>query len=44
MAYDAGAYLSDCKITEPSKIVQDGEAAAKLWEVTKAQIAAKQTT
>ena len=37
----AGAYLVDCKITEPSKIVSDREAIEKLWEVTKEQIAAK---
>ncbi len=36
-----GAYLVDCKITEPSKIVSDREAIEKLWEVTKEQIAAK---
>ena len=39
-----GAYLSDCKVVEPSNLVQDREAAAKLWEVTKEQIAAKRDT
>lgn len=34
----SGAYLADCKVTTPSKIVQDPKAAEKLWEVTKEQI------
>ncbi len=40
----AGAYLVDCKITEPSKIVSDREAIEKLWKITKEQIAAKQAS
>ena len=39
--FSAGAYLSDCKVVEPTKIVQDRQAAAKLWDVTKEQIASK---
>lgn len=34
----AGAYLADCKVATPTKIVSDPEAAKKLWEVTKEQI------
>lgn len=36
----SGAYLADCKVATPSKIVSDPEAAEKLWEVTKEQIEA----
>lgn len=39
----SGAYLSDCKISQPAKSAQDMTMAARLWDVTEQQIAAQQT-
>ena len=37
---ESGAYLSDCRVKEPSKLAQDGEVAKALWLKTEELVAA----